>query len=60
MVAVIQEKNGLLVPLYRSEPPTIEIFWLKQRAYINCKNNNNGQNMINKYQKCFFGILSEV
>lgn len=50
MVAVIQEKMDLSFPLYRSEPPTIEIFWLKQRAYINCKNNNNGQNMINKYR----------
>lgn len=50
MVAVMQEKMDCSFPLYRSEPPKIEIFWLKQRAYINCKNNNNGQNMINKYQ----------
>lgn len=61
MVAVIQEKKmDCSFPLYRSELPKIEIFWLKQRAYINCKNNNNGQNMINKYQKCFFGILSKI
>lgn len=60
MVAVIQEKNGLLVPFISKWTSKNRNFWLKQRAYINCKNNNNGQNMINKYQKCFFGILSEV
>lgn len=32
-----RKKMDCSFPLYRSELPKIEIFWLKQRAYINCK-----------------------
>lgn len=50
MVAVIQEKKWIARSLYNEVNFQKQNFWLKQRAYINCENNNNGQNMINKYQ----------